>query len=177
MSRSGRIPVSVPENTDVEIKNGVVHAKGKLGEQSFDFQNHAKVSLKDKLITVEPAGDSKFSLQMWGTVRSRISNLLTGVSKGFSKELELNGVGYKANQKGDTLELLLGYSHPINFEIPNGIKVDVPKPTSIIISGSDKQRVGQVAANIREFRKPEPFKGKGVKYKDEVIRRKEGKKK
>ena len=114
---------------------------------------------------------------MWGTVRSRISNLLTGVSKGFSKELELNGVGYKANQKGDTLELLLGYSHPINFEIPNGIKVDVPKPTSIIISGSDKQRVGQVAANIREFRKPEPFKGKGVKYKDEVIRRKEGKKK
>ena len=152
MSRSGRIPVSDPENTDVEIKNGVVHAKGKLGEQSFDFQNHAKVSLKDKLITVEPAGDSKFSLQMWGTVRSRISNLLTGVSKGFSKELELNGVGYKANQKGDTLELLLGYSHPINFEIPNGIKVDVPKPTSIIISGSDKQRVGQVAANIREFR-------------------------
>ena len=177
MSRSGRIPVNVPENTNVEIESGIIHAKGKLGELSFDFQNHAKVSLKDNLIIVEPTGDSKFSLQMWGTVRSRISNLLTGVSEGFSKELELNGVGYKANQKGNILELILGYSHPINFEIPNGIKVEVPKPTSIIISGPDKQRVGQVAANIREFRKPEPFKGKGVKYKEEIIRRKEGKKK
>ena len=177
MSRSGRIPLSVPENTDIDIRDGTIYAKGKLGELSFNFQNNAKVDLKDNLIKVEPAGNSKFYHQMWGTVRSRISNILTGVSKGFSKELELNGVGYKANQKGNKLELLLGYSHPINFDIPSGIKVEVPKPTSIIISGTDKQQVGQVAANIREFRKPEPFKGKGVKYKEEIIRRKEGKKK
>ena len=114
---------------------------------------------------------------MWGTVRSRIFNLVHGVSSGFEKELELNGVGYKATQKGKILELLLGFSHPINFEIPDDLKIDVPKPNQIKISGIDKQRVGQIAANIRSFRKPEPYKGKGVKYKDEFIRRKEGKKK
>ena len=114
---------------------------------------------------------------MWGTVRSRISNIVDGVSSGFTKELELNGVGYKAAQKGKTLELLLGYSHPINFDIPEDLKIEVPKPTEIKISGIDKQKVGQVAANIRSFRKPEPYKGKGIKYKEEIIKRKEGKKK
>ena len=113
---------------------------------------------------------------MWGTVRSRINNMIEGVSVGYVKELVLNGVGYKATQKVKVLELLLGYSHPINFQIPEDLKVEVPKPTQIKISGIDKQRVGQIAANIRSYRKPEPYKGKGIKYKDEIIRRKEGKK-
>ena len=177
MSRSGRIPIKVPENTEIKIETGVLRAKGKLGELSYIFDNSAKVELVGNDIVVLPIGKSKQLNQMWGTVRSRILNVILGVTEGFSKELELNGVGYKASQKGNILELLLGYSHPINFPIPDDIKIEVPKPTSIKISGIDKQRVGQVAANIREYRKPEPYKGKGVKYKEEIIRRKEGKKK
>ena len=177
MSRSGRIAIKVPENTEVKVENGIFFAKGKLGELSYQFNNQANVELVDNNIVVKPAGETKQLNQMWGTVRSRIFNVVVGVSNGFSKELELNGVGYKANQKGNILELFLGYSHTINFSIPSDIKIEVPKPTAIKVSGIDKQRVGQVAANIREFRKPEPFKGKGVKYKDEYIRRKEGKKK
>ena len=177
MSRSGRIPISIPENTEVKIDKGIIYAKGKLGELSFEFNKNAKVEITDKIITVSKANNSRRSQEMWGTVRSRIFNLVHGVSSGFEKELELNGVGYKATQKGKILELLLGFSHPINFEIPDDLKIDVPKPNQIKISGIDKQRVGQIAANIRSFRKPEPYKGKGVKYKDEFIRRKEGKKK
>ena len=177
MSRSGRIAIKVPENTEVKVENGIFFAKGKLGELSYQFNNQANVELVDNNIVVKPAGETKQLNQMWGTVRSRIFNVVVGVSNGFSKELELNGVGYKANQNGNILELFLGYSHTINFSIPSDIKIEVPKPTAIKVSGIDKQRVGQVAANIREFRKPEPFKGKGVKYKDEYIRRKEGKKK
>ena len=177
MSRSGRIAIKVPENTEVKVENGIFFAKGKLGELSYQFNNQANVELVDNNIVVKPAGETKQLNQMWGTVRSRIFNVVVGVSNGFSKELELNGVGYKANQKGNILELFLGFSHTINFSIPSDIKIEVPKPTAIKVSGIDKQRVGQVAANIREFRKPEPFKGKGVKYKDEYIRRKEGKKK
>ena len=161
----------------MEIENSIITAKGKLGELSFDYRSEAKVEIKENYIHVTKAGDSIFNEKMWGTVRSRVNNIIDGVSKGFSKELELNGVGYKATQKGKILELLLGYSHPINFDIPDDLKIEVPKPTQIIISGIDKQRVGQVAANIRSFRKPEPYKGKGVKYKEEIIRRKEGKKK
>ena len=177
MSRSGRIPISIPESTDVRLDSGVIYAKGKLGELSFKYESNAKVEIKDKQIFISKGGESPLYLRMWGTVRSRIFNLVIGVSQGFTKELELNGVGYKANQKGNVLELSLGFSHTINFPIPEDIKIEVPKPTFIKVSGIDKQRVGQVAANIREFRKPEPFKGKGVKYKDEYIRRKEGKKK
>jgi large subunit ribosomal protein L6 len=114
---------------------------------------------------------------MWGSVRSRIKNIVDGVSIGFVKELELTGVGYQATQKGKVLELLLGYSHPINFDVPDDLKIEVPKPTQIKITGVDKQKVGQVAANIRSYRKPEPYKGKGIKYKEEIIKRKEGKKK
>ena len=114
---------------------------------------------------------------MWGTVRSRVFNIVFGVTSGYKKELQLNGVGYKAAMKGKTLELLLGYSHPINFEVPSDIKIDLPKPTQINISGISKQKVGQIAANIRSYRKPEPYKGKGIKYIGEIIRRKEGKKK
>ena len=177
MSRNGRIPISIPENTQVRIDNGIIFAKGKLGELSFAFKNDAKVELSENSVVVQKGGDSRYFAQMWGTVRSRISNIIEGVSVGYVKELVLNGVGYKAAQKGKILELLLGYSHPINFEIPEDLKVEVPKPTEIKISGIDKQKVGQIAANIRSYRKPEPYKGKGIKYKDEIIRRKEGKKK
>ena len=161
MSRSGRIPITIPENTEVKIDGGVFFAKGKLGELSFKFDNNAKVEIKENTVIVSKGGDSQHFAKMWGTVRSRIFNLIEGVSNGYTKELELVGVGYKAAPKGKTLELNLGFSHP----------------TTIKISGIDKQRVGQIAANIRSFRKPEPFKGKGVKYKDEYVRRKEGKKK
>ena len=177
MSRSGRIPINIPENTEVKIENGIISAKGKLGELSFDFKKNAIVTIKENTIVVEKAGDSRRFTEMWGTVRSRIFNIIEGVSTGFIRELELNGVGYKAAQKGKVLELLLGFSHPINFEIPEDLNIEVPKPNQIKVSGIDKQRVGQIAANIRSFRKPEPYKGKGVKYKDEFIRRKEGKKK
>ena len=177
MSRSGRIPIAIPENTEIKIEEGVLFAKGKLGELSFSFKNDAKVEVKNNSIFVSKGGESQHHSKMWGTVRSRISNIVEGVSSGFSKELELNGVGYKAAPKGKNLELLLGYSHPISFEIPEDLKIEVAKPTQIKILGIDKQRVGQIAANIRSFRKPEPYKGKGIKYKDEIIRRKEGKKK
>ena len=177
MSRGGRIPINVPDSIEVKVESGVVYAKGKLGELNFKFDNFAKVAVKDNNIVVNAYDDSKSAKIMWGTVRSRIFNIVKGVNEGFKKELLLNGVGYKATMKGRNLELLLGFSHPINFEVPEDIKIDVPKPTEIIISGISKQRVGQVAANIRSYRKPEPYKGKGVKYKDEIIRRKEGKKK
>ena len=135
------------------------------------------MKLNDKSIIVKPKDQSKRSKEMWGTVRSRIVNLIQGVSEGFSKNLLLNGVGYKAILKGKVLELNLGYSHPINFDIPEDITITVKKPTEISVFGSDKQKVGQIASNIRSFRKPEPYKGKGIKYEDEFIRRKEGKKK
>lgn len=177
MSRSGRIPITVPENTEVKIENNLIFVKGKLGELSYDFKSNAKVEIKDNAVYVSSSGSSIFHQKMWGTVRSRIRNIIDGVSHGFVKELELNGVGYKAAQKGKILELLLGYSHPINFNVPDDLKIEVPKPTQIKITGMDKQRVGQIAANIRSFRKPEPYKGKGIKYKEEIIKRKEGKKK
>ena len=177
MSRSGRIPIEIPKNTEVKVDGGVFFAKGKLGELSFNFENNAKVEINENKVVVSKQGQSQHFAKMWGTVRSRIFNLIEGVSNGYTKELELVGVGYKATSKGKTLELNLGFSHPINFEIPDDLKVEVPKPTTIKISGIDKQRVGQVAANIRSYRKPEPYKGKGVKYKDEFVRRKEGKKK
>ena len=177
MSRSGRIPIVIPENTEIKVDGGVIFAKGKLGELSFKFKNNAKVEVKENSVVVSKGGDSQYFARMWGTVRSRIFNLIEGVSSGFTKELELVGVGYKAAPKGKTLELNLGFSHPINFEIPEDLKIEVPKPNQIKIFGIDKQRVGEIAANIRSFRKPEPYKGKGVKYKDETIRRKEGKKK
>ena len=177
MSRSGRIPINIPDDTEIKIDGNVIFAKGKLGELSFDYSNDAKVEVKDNSIYVNKSSNSISHQKMWGTVRSRIFNIIEGVSQGFVKELQLNGVGYKATQKGKVLELLLGYSHPINFNIPDDLKVEVPKPTEIKITGIDKQKVGQIAANIRSFRKPEPYKGKGIKYKEEVIKRKEGKKK
>ena len=177
MSRIAKNPIKISNDVECSFNEGVFSAKGKLGQLSYDFNKNALVSVKENRIEVTKAGDSRRLKEMWGTVRSRIANIIHGVSSGFTKELELNGVGYKASQKGKILELLLGFSHPINFEIPEDLKIEVPKPTSIKISGIDKQRVGQIAANIRSYRKPEPYKGKGVKYKDEYVKRKEGKKK
>ncbi len=177
MSRSGRIEVKIPESTKVDIIDGFVSAKGKLGELRYKMDQFTNIKLSDQSIKVSPKDNSKRSKQMWGTVRSRIFNIVYGVSEGFSKNLILNGVGYKAILKGKILELNLGYSHPINFNIPDDIKITVDKPTEISIFGVDKQKVGQIASNIRAYRKPEPYKGKGIRYSDEIIRRKEGKKK
>ena len=177
MSRSGRIPISVPESLEISIEAGKIFAKGKLGQLSFEFNDSANVEIDGKLITVSPKDSSIKSQQMWGTTRARIFNIIYGVTEGFSKNLILNGVGYKAALKGKILELNLGFSHPVSFQIPDDVKVQVPKPNEIIISGVDKQKVGQIAADIRSYRKPEPYKGKGIKYHDEYVRRKEGKKK
>ncbi len=177
MSRSGRIEIKIPESTEVNIQNGFIFAKGKLGSLDYELDKYTNVIITNNVIKVSPKDDSIRSKQMWGTVRSRIFNIILGVSEGFNKDLILNGVGYKAILKGAILELNLGFSHPVDYEIPNDISVKVPKPTEINIFGVDKQKVGQVAANIRAYRKPEPYKGKGIRYKDEVIRRKEGKKK
>ncbi len=177
MSRSGRIPITIPDSTQVRVENGIFYAKGKLGELSFDVGKAANIDINEKEVSITPFDDSKVSQKMWGTIRSQINNTIIGVTNGFEKELHLNGVGYKAALKGKILELLLGFSHPVNFPIPEDIKIELPKPTQIKISGISKQKVGQIAANIRSYRKPEPYKGKGVKYSDEIIRRKEGKKK
>ena len=138
MSRSGRIPIVIPENTEIKVDGGVIFAKGKLGELSFKFENSAKVEVKENTVVVSKGGESQYFAKMWGTVRSRISNIIEGVSNGFVKELELNGVGYKAAEKGKSIELNLGYSHPINFPVPEGLKIEVPKPTQIKISVIDK---------------------------------------
>ncbi len=177
MSRVGMNPVSVPEGVNVTIADGAITAKGKLGELSYGFTEDVDVAMKDGLITVTPKSESKQALAMWGTIRSQISNLVNGVAEGFSVDLEINGVGYRAAVQGKSLVLQLGYSHNIDFPIPEGITIKCAKPTELTVSGADKQQVGQVAANIRSFRKPEPYKGKGIKYVDEYILRKEGKKK
>ena len=179
MSRSGRIPISIPENTEVKVENGVVFAKGKLGELSFNYKNDAKVELKDQSLVVLKSGNTKHSARMWGTVRSRISNILEGVSTGFIKELELVGVGFRASNQGQKLDLALGFSHNILFDIAPEVKVETisekGKNPIVKLTSHDKQLLGYVAAKIRSFRKPEPYKGKGVRFIGEQIRRKAGK--
>jgi len=177
MSRIGKNPVSVPDGVDVQVAGQVVTAKGKLGEQSITVHQDVEVKFEDGEITVAPRSKSKTARNMWGTSRSLVSNLLTGVSEGFKYDLEINGVGYRAAVEGKNLKLQLGFSHDVMYPIPEGIEIQCEKPTSVSISGANKQRVGQVAAEIRGYRPPEPYKGKGVKYADEYILRKEGKKK
>ncbi len=177
MSRVGKNPVVVPSGVTVEIANDAVKAKGKLGELSCGLNSLVSVELDDGKVTVTPSTASKQSRMMWGTMRARIANLVTGVSEGFTVKLEINGVGYRAAVEGKDLVLALGYSHPVRYPIPDDIKVKCETPTAIELHGADKQRVGQMAAEIRAYRPPEPFKGKGVKYATETILRKEGKKK
>ena len=177
MSRVGMVPVEVPSGVDLEIAAGEIRAKGKLGELTMKVVDDVKVSREDNLVWVKPANDGKRARMMWGTTRSLLSNLVMGVSEGFSKRLLITGVGYRAAMQGKELVLQLGHSHEIRYPLPEGIKVDVPNQTEIVISGPNNQVVGQVAAEIRSYRKPEPYKGKGVRYADEIIIRKEGKKK
>ena len=177
MSRIGNKPVTVPDGVTIELANSILKAKGKLGELSMTVVELVDMSHADNQIVVTPKEQTKIARSMWGMQRSLAQNLVTGVSEGFSKELEIQGVGYRANLQGKTLKLQLGYSHDIDFPIPDGIQIECERPTAVKISGIDKQQVGQVAAKIRSFRPPEPYKGKGVRYVGEYIFRKEGKKK
>ena len=177
MSRVGKHPVVIPSGVEVAMAGFEFKAKGKLGELSVMLTDDVLVDINDGKVTVTPRNQGKRARSMWGTSRSIIDNMVTGVSEGFKVALEIQGVGYRAAVQGKTLVLQLGYSHEINFPIPEGISMECEKPTSIVVSGSDRQRVGQIAAEIRKFRKPEPYKGKGIRYAGEWVRRKEGKKK
>ena len=177
MSRIGKRPVSLPSGVDASVSGQTVTVKGPKGQRAFTATDDVSISVEDGAVSVEPRGTSKRARQQWGMSRTMVANLVHGVTEGFKKELEINGVGYRAQMQGNTLKLALGYSHDVDFDVPEGVTVTVPKQTSIIVEGIDQQLVGQVAANIREWRGPEPYKGKGIKYKDEFIFRKEGKKK
>jgi len=177
MSRVGKYPVEVPSGVTVSIDGNTVVAKGKLGELTLALTDEVEVTLEEGKVAVAQKNPTKFSRAMWGTTRARINCMVKGVSEGFTKKLELVGVGYRAQAQGNTLKLALGFSHDIDFPVPEGIDIKCPQPTQIEISGIDKQQVGQVAAVIRSYRPPEPYKGKGVKYAGEYILRKEGKKK
>ena len=177
MSRIGKKPIILPENVMANITGQKIEVKGPNGSRVFLTSKEVEIDLNDNQIVVKPRNLTKKSRQHWGMNRTQIANLIEGVTTGFTKQLELNGVGYRAALQGNILKLSLGYSHDIDFEVPDSVKITVPKPTEIIINGIDQQIVGQVAANIREKRKPEPYKGKGIRYKDEYVFAKEGKKK
>ena len=177
MSRIGKKPIIVPQNVKTKIDGNKIEIQGPNGSREFLTSKEVEVKLEENQIVVKPKNLSKTSRQHWGMNRTQIANLIEGVTTGFTKNLELNGVGYRAALQGNILKLTLGYSHDVEFEIPKDVKISVPKPTEIIINGIDQQIVGQVAANIREKRKPEPYKGKGIRYRDEYVFAKEGKKK
>lgn len=177
MSRVGKYPVPVPSGVSVQIAGAEFVAKGKLGENRMPLTDEVETTIEGDKVWVKPKSESKQARMMWGTTRALINNLIKGVNEGFTINLEINGVGYRAAVEGKSLKLQLGYSHDIDYPIPADVTMKCDKPTSISISGKDKRQVGQVAAEIRGFRGPEPYKGKGVKYADEKIFRKEGKKK
>ncbi len=177
MSRIGKKAIAIPEGITATLDGQTVTAKGPMGELSFVVNDDVLVKMEDGAFKVDPKNNSKNARSQWGMSRTMISNIFNGVKEGFSKTLEINGVGYRAAMQGNKLQLQLGFSHEVLYDIPEGVDVKVTKPTEIIVSGFDKQKVGQVAAEIRKYRPPEPYKGKGVKYADEFIFRKEGKKK
>ena len=177
MSRVGSSPVVIPEGAEVQVSGQTVSAKGKLSEMKIDIPADIQVMREDGMIVFKPRSNNKRTRMAWGTSRALVGNLVTGVTEGFSRTLEITGVGYRAAVQGKTLNLQLGFSHDVNFPIPEGVTINCEGQTTVVISGSDKQIVGQVAAEIRSYRKPEPYKGKGVRYSDEQILRKEGKKK
>ena len=178
MSRVGKYPVIVPDGVTVTVAAGNVSVKGKNGELSCHYDaDHVSVVLDGNKVVVSPKAETKQARALWGTTRANINTLVKGVHDGFTKELELVGVGYKARVEGNNLVLSLGYSHDVKIETPKGLKITCASPTQISIFGADKQLVGQTASEIREWRRPEPYKGKGIKYVGEYIRRKEGKKK
>ena len=178
MSRIGKLPVSIPAGVTITVGDGnVVTVKGPKGTLAMPLSDNIKYEVGEGSISVQPANDSREARAFWGMQRTLVQNLITGVTEGFTKVLEITGVGYRANSQGKTLKLQLGYSHDVDFAVPEGIEIKTPDNTTIEISGIDKQKVGQVAAEIRRWRKPEPYKGKGIKYRGEYIFRKEGKKK
>jgi len=177
MSRIGKKPVEMPKGVSASLSGQMIEVKGPKGTLTFNATDDVTITIEGTTVKVTPRGTSKRARQQWGLSRSMVENLVTGVTTGFKKELEIQGVGYRAAINGNILKLSLGYSHEVNFEVPAGITVTTPKQTEIVIEGIDAQQVGQVAANIREWRGPEPYKGKGIRYKGEFIFRKEGKKK
>ncbi|KAA0920480.1 50S ribosomal protein L6 [Aquicoccus porphyridii] len=177
MSRIGKKPVELPSGVSATISGQTVEIKGPKATHRFTATDDVTIALDDNVIRVTPRGKSKRALQQWGMSRTMVANMVQGVTEGFKKELEITGVGYRAQVQGNILKLNLGYSHEVNFEVPAGVTVTCPKQTEIVIEGDDSQLVGQVAANIREWRAPEPYKGKGIRHKGEYIFRKEGKKK
>lgn len=177
MSRVGKYPVVLPSGVTVSVAGQDVSVKGKLGQSSLTLVDEVEASLEDNKVWVKPRTTSKRARMMWGTTRALINNMVKGVSDGFTVNLEINGVGYRAAVQGKTLQLQLGFSHDVDYPIPDDVSIKCDKPTSISITGKDRQRVGQIASEIRSYRGPEPYKGKGVKYETETILRKEGKKK
>ncbi len=177
MSRIGKKPVRIPEGVEMTLSGNTLSAKGRLGALSLQLGGEVEATIEAGEVKIAPKGESKRARAMWGTTRALVNNMVAGVANGFSVALDINGVGYRAAVQGKTLTLQLGFSHEIAFPIPSDITIACERPTAITISGIDRQRVGQVAAEIRAFRAPEPYKGKGIKYRDEIVRRKEGKKK
>ncbi|MDR5654753.1 50S ribosomal protein L6 [Ruixingdingia sedimenti] len=177
MSRIGKKPVELPKGVSASLSGQTIEVKGPKGTLSFTATDDVTLAVEGAEIKVTPRGTSKRARQQWGMSRSMVENLVTGVTSGFKKELEIQGVGYRASMQGNVLKLSLGYSHEVNFEVPKGVTVTSPKQTEIVVEGIDPQVVGQVAANIRDWKRPEPYKGKGIRYKGEFVFRKEGKKK
>ncbi len=177
MSRIGKYPVEIPAGVNIAIAGGVVTAKGKLGELTLPLTQHVEAVLDGNKLTVSPRTKEAQARMLWGTTRANIANMVKGVSVGYAKTMEITGTGYRASVQGANLVINLGFSHDVVYPVPAGIKITTPRPTAIMVEGVDKRLVGQVAAEIRGYRPPEPYKGKGVRYSDETIRRKEGKKK
>ena len=177
MSRIGKQPVALPDGVTASLSGQTIEVKGPKQTKSFTFTDDVTIAIEDGEVTVAPRGKSKRARQQWGMSRTIIANLVHGSKEPFKKELEIQGVGYRAQVQGNTLKLNLGLSHDVDFPIPEGITVTAPKPTELVVEGHDKQLVGEVAANIRDWRRPEPYKGKGIRYKGEYIFQKEGKKK
>lgn len=177
MSRIGKQPVTLPDGVTATLLGQTIEIKGPKATRSFTATDDVTITLDDGVINVAPRGKSKRARQQWGMTRTIIANMVHGARDVFKRELEIKGVGFRAQMQGNTLRLNLGYSHDVDFEVPEGVTVTAPKPTELVVEGTDKQLVGQVAANIRDWRRPEPYKGKGIRYKDEYIFLKEGKKK
>jgi len=177
MSRIGKKPVDLPSGVTASVSGQTIEVKGPKGTRSFKATDDVTLAVEDNVVTITPRGKSKRARQQWGMSRTMVSNLVAGVTEGFKKELEIQGVGYRAAMNGNTLKLNLGLSHDVDYVAPEGVTVTAPKQTEIVVEGIDEQLVGQVAANIRAWRKPEPYKGKGIRYKGEFVFRKEGKKK
>jgi large subunit ribosomal protein L6 len=175
MSKIGKQPIKIPEGVDVKISGQAVKVKGPKGELSLKLEREIEPQIEDGKVVVKPVSKSRKARQLWGLSRTLISNMILGVTEGFKKELELVGLGYRVEKKGEGISLALGFSHPVEFDPPEGIDLEVPERTKILVSGIDKQLVGQVAAQIRSFRPPEPYKGKGIRYAGEVVKKKPGK--